>query len=655
MPVLQPHVATESSFVGVKHHPHRLVHGHANLVIGVAVSGVEVEHEEEVSTLKGDHLVTLVFEDNILMFVAQETIPVLAGVHELVEVLEEVVSEVVGVGQVPSASAMVVAPAVLGAREIDPLRVAELVAHEGQVAFATQGQDDKPDHLVEGQTAVDAEGVIGALDEAHASVHLGIHEPEGQGLVSHNGLIVGLAIGDDLLLVSSIREDVHDVTHVPLVVAHLLQQLDEHVGDGHGQSVVEAKATIGHRSAERGHATDIFADSHSTGHEVVDEVVGQHQVNVALDVRIWTEVLVIATSVAFADAVGVVQHRGDAIEAETIEAVLLQPPSHVGKQEPQDLVLRVVEDLRVPLRMMPLEAAVRVAVVSAVHLRDAVQGVGGAVGVHEIDEDLNAQGVGSVDHLLHLLGCARAARRGEEGRDMVAEAAVVGMLCHGHELHSVVAHALDPWQDITSELQIGGHLRLGGRHANVGLVNLQRVRSGRARIAEGVPLVGRWLPEDTVEEVRGVVLPGQLRPGRDTVMPRAVARLQADFHLHLVLDRASGQLDSPTTEALTLQRRGVLPAIELTNEEDLFCVRQPLSVDVAAIPFGAGVEAKDLVAKSEVLNAAFVLLQLALPMLVAVDSVPDLTLHLPQLGIQIEDSQRHGTCSSYAANQVCQR
>jgi len=39
---------------------------------------------------------------------------------------------------------------------------------------------------------------------------------------------------------------VRDVAHVPAIILVILQALDEHVGDRHGQAVIEAKAALLH-------------------------------------------------------------------------------------------------------------------------------------------------------------------------------------------------------------------------------------------------------------------------------------------------------------------------------------------------------------------------------------------------------------------------
>mmetsp|Transcript_38740 Transcript_38740/g.111253 ORF Transcript_38740/g.111253 Transcript_38740/m.111253 type:complete len:272 (-) Transcript_38740:147-962(-) len=269
-------------------------------------------------------------------------------------------------------------------------------------------------------------------------------------------------------------------------------------------------------------------------------------------------------------------------------------------------MLGVVEDLGVPLGVVSLRAAVRVAVVGAVHLSDAVEGVRGGVRMHEVYQDLDAEPVGHIHHLLQLLGGARSAGGREEGGHVVAEATVVGVLRNGHELHGIVAHALDAGQHIAREVQVRGDLGIEGAHADVALVDLQGLRLRGSRVLERVHLRCGRLPKHTVEEVGSVVLPGELRPGWHPVVPGPVAGLQADLDLALVRHGALGQEDGPSAEALARQRCAVLPAIELADEEDLLRVRHPLPVGVAAL---GPVEAKNLVAEREVEEATLVFLE----------------------------------------------
>lgn len=59
-------------------------------------------------------------------------------------------------------------------------------------------------------------------------------------------LVMALCIRDGALHPASVGKSVHDVAHLPVLVAFLLQQLDPHVGYGHAQPVVEASAALAH-------------------------------------------------------------------------------------------------------------------------------------------------------------------------------------------------------------------------------------------------------------------------------------------------------------------------------------------------------------------------------------------------------------------------
>ena len=76
---------------------------------------------------------------------------------------------------------------VVGVRpwKVDPLRVPKLVAHEVEVALASQHGRNQADHLVQRHASA---GVAGWTVDRHALVHVLVHEPEGDGLVPHERL-----------------------------------------------------------------------------------------------------------------------------------------------------------------------------------------------------------------------------------------------------------------------------------------------------------------------------------------------------------------------------------------------------------------------------------------------------------------------------------
>jgi len=160
---------------------------------------------------------------------------------------------------------------------------------------------EEPDHLVQRDAPVHDDGE--RKEDGHARVHLLVHKPEGQGLVPHEGLVVGLAVGDRLLLVPAVREGVDNVAEVPPLVWELLEQLDPHIGDGHGQSVVKASSAVLHRAAEPGHPGHVLGDGNGLRVERVNHVVREHEVHEGLPVNAGPKVLTVVAAKADAKSV----------------------------------------------------------------------------------------------------------------------------------------------------------------------------------------------------------------------------------------------------------------------------------------------------------------------------------------------------------------
>lgn len=108
-------------------------------------------------------------------------------------------------------------------------------------------------------------------------------------------LVVALGVGDGLFAVATVCQCERKVANVPLAVGLFFQQLDVHIGYGHGQSVVEADSSKRMRETQCGHARDVFCDGDTLGVELVQHCVGKGQVSDALLIDTGAEVLVIAT------------------------------------------------------------------------------------------------------------------------------------------------------------------------------------------------------------------------------------------------------------------------------------------------------------------------------------------------------------------------
>jgi hypothetical protein len=100
--------------------------------------GVKVEDKQERSLLIDQDLVSIVLSAYVLITITDEIVVEIQADHELLKLEKIVIAQVGAVSEVPSPTAVVVAPVVALPRKINPFRVSEFVAHEGQIALVPQ-------------------------------------------------------------------------------------------------------------------------------------------------------------------------------------------------------------------------------------------------------------------------------------------------------------------------------------------------------------------------------------------------------------------------------------------------------------------------------------------------------------------------------------
>ena len=113
-----------------------------------------------------------------------------------------------------------IAPAVALSGEVDPLGMAEFIAHKGQIAFAAQAHGQQAEHLVKGHAPVHHHIFV---VYAHAPVHFLVAEPEHNGLVAHQCLVVGLAVADHRLPGTADCQLIIDAVQIPVFIGSFLE------------------------------------------------------------------------------------------------------------------------------------------------------------------------------------------------------------------------------------------------------------------------------------------------------------------------------------------------------------------------------------------------------------------------------------------------
>mmetsp|Transcript_34629 Transcript_34629/g.98119 ORF Transcript_34629/g.98119 Transcript_34629/m.98119 type:complete len:307 (-) Transcript_34629:1915-2835(-) len=183
--------------IAVKNHTVRAGQAHPHLVAFEVGAWVEVEDKHKLSTLAHNHLLLVILLRHAQVAVCDKVVAVVQLVHCRVKVVQLHVQQVRGVDKVPLPPAVLIAPAVTVAGEVNPLGVPKLVAHEVEPPIPAEREGEETDHLVEGQAAGDHRGLL--HQGAHSCVHLGVHQAEGHCLVSDQGLVVALAVCNDFL------------------------------------------------------------------------------------------------------------------------------------------------------------------------------------------------------------------------------------------------------------------------------------------------------------------------------------------------------------------------------------------------------------------------------------------------------------------------
>ena len=156
----------------------------------------------------------------------------------------------------------------------------------------------------------------------------------------------------------------------------------------------------------------------------------------------------------------VVQHRGDAVEAEAVELEDLQPILTVGEEEVDDVVAPVVEAQRVPSGMVTTRTFVEEERARAVIACQPFDLITYGMTVHKVHDDLKSSSVSSIDERLQFVGRTEATTGCEEARYMVAEGAIVRMLLNGHDLNGIIPEVNDTGKDLLLELTVATYLAL---------------------------------------------------------------------------------------------------------------------------------------------------------------------------------------------------
>ena len=448
----------------------------------------------------------------------------------------------------------------------------ELVAHEVQVAVSGSGGGHETNHLMKGYSPVYQE-VLRPL--VHAPVHLLVDQAEDDGLVAHQGLVVTLRVGNGLFVRTLVGEFVPYFPRAPLLVALFLYPLYPVVGDSHGHAEVESHAALSERCGKAGHSADVFGYRDSVWIQLVDEPVGEGQIDDGVVVHAAAEVDFVIAEIR-PQAVVAVKHAGHPVETESVQMIFLHPELAVAQEEVQYLVLAVVEAAAPPCGMIPRGSGVEVEVFPAVETAESFDFVGNRMGMDYVHDYGDAHPVGLVHQGLEFLRSAEAGAQGVEIAHLIAERAVVGMLLERHDLQGVIAQSLHPREHGLAEIVETRHLLLFAAHSDVAFVDEGMLPLSGPPVLPFVLFLR--IPYLGAEDLARRILhhPGDI--GRKT-FPRPSGPFYPELVQLSVTQEHARNCDLPVTAAHGLEPVGIgaFPVVEIADKIHPGGVRSPFT------------------------------------------------------------------------------
>ena len=322
------------------------------------------------------------------------------------------------------------------------------------------------DHFVQSHTAIDDQVLRAAI---HIGVHLLVHQSESNRLIAHHSLVVALGVCHRAYIGQAVGHNLPNLPHIPLLIGYLLQEFDPKVGDSHTQTIVESDTAIVDLLAHTRHTAHVLGNGYSRRAEVVNQSVGESEVCNCRSIDRFVEELL--ARIELGVTVVVIEHRGHAVETETVKVELVEPIFEIREQEVLHLGFRIIENHRIPIFLVACLASGRVVVVATVQFAQTLVEVLDIVSVNDVHNHSQSHRVSRANQLLQFLGCAESARRSIEIRNVITERAVVGVLGNGHQLHSVVACTTNLGQNLARKFAVSSHIGLLLRHTHVSLVD----------------------------------------------------------------------------------------------------------------------------------------------------------------------------------------
>ena len=191
--------------------------------------------------------------------------------HCTIEVSQIVIAKVVIIDKVPLTTGIFMTPTVSFAWEVNPLWMSEFISHEVQITTIDGGGCQKSYHLMKCNTTISHEVFIAFLE---MPIHIGINQPEDNGLVAHQCLIMTLCIRNRFLVSTTIGQFPEHRRWFPVLVLKFLDSFNPIIGDIHRHTIVEPISTIFERCCQTWHTTHLLSNCDGTWMHFMNQLIG---------------------------------------------------------------------------------------------------------------------------------------------------------------------------------------------------------------------------------------------------------------------------------------------------------------------------------------------------------------------------------------------
>ena len=136
---------------------------------------MEVENKEQIHSCKTEHLLRRFHQLKIGHVLIEYLMGFAKMNHVVVKIIQPLAFQISVVLQTPLTAAIMEAPAISFAREVNPFGMDELISHEIKISFSAACKREQPDHLVKRDGTVN-DRIVGGF--VHVRIHRSVSKPE---------------------------------------------------------------------------------------------------------------------------------------------------------------------------------------------------------------------------------------------------------------------------------------------------------------------------------------------------------------------------------------------------------------------------------------------------------------------------------------------